>query len=258
MSSSIKQKMMRVVMSATLFVLVIGRADAADKAAELRREQLAKVKRIAVLPLFFGSDTLRDKKSAAAKVIAKPDKKEKPENAPSLEEFRAQLRKMEARANERLPERVKERTPYLLIPEKEQQEAFKAAELHPFDLFENAGVMKGIKFALPNIDAIKKLTKSLKADALLLGTMEEPRRSNGSASLLSYTAPHVGSRIIYYLFLPDGTDVFHYTMDVVRPLSRIGTRESGIRDYGMVDWLETVDQNIENFLDELARYTPAK
>ena len=251
-----KKSVLRIILVIMFFCISVGQVYA-DKVGDLRREQLAKVRRVAILPLFFGSETLREKKPNAPKLVTKqdkPEKNEKSETPQSLEAFRAHLRKMEARANERLPERIAKRTPFALVSENEQAEALKSTELLPYELFQNDGLMKGIKFALPNADAIKKLAKSLKADALFIGIMEEPRRDNGGPSgLFSYRIPHVSSRIIYYVFLPDGTENFRYTIDVARPLSLIGKR-----DYGMVDWYETVDQNIENFLDEFVRYIPVK
>jgi hypothetical protein len=251
----------RTILAIAVAAVMVGqtRQASADKAGDLRREQLAKVKRLAVLPLFFGSETLREAKPNAPKLATKQDKpeksdKEKQEYEQNLEAFRAHLRKMEARANERLPERIVERTGFKVVPEKEQAQALETAELKPYQLFQNDGIMKGIKFPLPDTEAIKKLAKSLKADALLLGIMEEPRRdTGGQGSFFSFRIPHVSARIIYYVFLPDGTESFRYTIDVARPLSRIGTR-----DYSLVDWYETVDHNVENFLDEFVRYTPAK
>ena len=262
MSATDKKNVFRIILVIICVFVLIGqtRQAIADKAGDLRREQLARVKRIAVLPLFFGSETLREAKLNAPKLATKqdkPDKSDKNERQEfqySLETFRAHLKKMEARANERLPERIAERTAFKVIPAKEQAEALKSAEILPYELFQNDGLMKGTKFPLPDTDTIKKLAKSLKADALLIGIMEEPRRENGGLSFpFSFTIPHVSSRIIYYVFLPDGTESFRYTIDAARPLSRIGTR-----DYSLVDWYETVDQNIENLLDEFVRYTPSK
>lgn len=240
------------IMGAMLLLLTAAQADA-DKQGDLRREQLAKIKRVAIVPLFFGSDTLREKKTAPVKPAAKSDRNAV-EDAPAPEEFRRLLVKMEARAAERLPERLAARTSFALASEEEIAAALKSADMTPFVLFQNQGMMKGTKFVLPETDAVKKFAKSLKADALLLGIMEEPRRNVGGMSgFFSSTPAHVSSRIIYYVLLPDGTDVFHYTIEAVRPLSRTRTR-----DYTLTDWMETVDQNIESFLDEFARYAPAK
>jgi len=134
-----KISVLRIILVIMFACLSVGQAYA-DKTGDLRREQLAKVKRLAVLPLFFGSETLREPKSNAPKLITKqdkPEKNEKPETPQSLEAFRVHLRKMEARANERLPERLSERTPFKVIPETEQTEALKSSELLPYTLFQD-------------------------------------------------------------------------------------------------------------------------
>jgi hypothetical protein len=242
---------------ASLLMLTAGQVWG-DKAADLRRVQLANVKRIAVVPLFFGSETLREKKAADTKPsdkLANP----KPDAPPAPEDYRRLLQKMTDRAGERLPERVAERTPFEVVPEKELTAALKSAELTPFALFQNNALIKGTKAPAPDAETIRKLAKALKADVLLLGLMDEPRRNNGGmsafsgGSLLSFNPSHVSSRITYFVVLPDGTDVFRYTIDAARPHSRTSSR-----DYVMVDWMETVDQNIENFLDEFARFVPQK
>lgn len=221
----------------------------ADAAGDKRRAQLANVHRVVVVPPFFGTETL-------AKADAPPSDS-KPAN-PKLAEYVEQLRKLESRARTGLPERLAARTRFEVVPADEVTAALKALELTPGKLYQNNGRMKGTKFANPDPQAVRKLADRVHADAVLLATLDEPRRSSDHyffdpLSGIGFSEAHVRAKIGFWLLLADGTESFQRVSEVVHPLTRIGKRE-----YLFVDWQEADDLAIENFLDELTRYTPPK
>lgn len=218
-----------------------------DKAAEARRTLLTHVRRVVIVPPFF-----------AMEQPARPDGKSRQKiDQASLDLYLAQLRKLEARTKERLPERAAARTPFEIVPYHQLESALEDLLLTPEQLFQNNGRMRGSKFAVPDAEAVKKLCAVLKADAILLGTLDEPRRSNGRTVVdpcgIWYESPHVRSRAGYFVLMADGTEVIKPVVDVLRPLTRVGKR-----DYVFVDWTEAQDQIIENLMDEWTRYTPAR
>ena len=93
---------------------------------------------------------------------------------------------------------------------------------------------------------------------MLLGVLDEPRKSNGGyffdpLSGPGYDSPKVHDKATFDLVLADGTLVLRQTIDVIHPLTRIGTRR-----FVLADWLETDDQIIEDLMDEITRYTPKR
>jgi hypothetical protein len=229
----------------------------ADAAGDKRRVLLASVRRIAVVPPFFGTDTL-------ARVSGSEDASRAPEGRPAKEpdarekRYAEQLRRLEAHVRTTLPARVAARTPFEVVPADERAKAFEALNLTPAKLFQNGGRIRSARFAAPDTQAVSKLADFLHADAVLLGTLDEPRRSNGRyyfdmLSGLSYDSAHVRGKAGYYLLLADGTEVLHAFIEVLQPLSRIGNR-----DYILADWMDAESLVIENLMDEITRYAPEK
>jgi hypothetical protein len=221
-----------------------------DAAGDKKRAQLANVKRVIVVAPFFGTDTLA---KADAQAEGK-DTRVKP--SPSLPAYAEQLRKLESHERTRLFERLAARTPFQVVPEKELADALKDLKLAPARLFQNDGLIKGGRFAPPETANVRKLAERLHADAVLLGTLDEPRRSNGRYSFdlltgVNYDSAHVRAKAGYFLLLADGAEVLHDYIEVLHPLSRIGQRE-----YIMADWTDAEDEVIEDLMDELTRYTP--
>jgi hypothetical protein len=222
-----------------------------DTTGDRRRTQLAKVQRVVLIPPFLGTDTLsklEDQKAAPQK--GKPDA--------ALTQYTGQLRSLEAHAREWLPLRVTARTNFRIVPQDELMEALKDLKLTPQALFQNGGKMKGKSFAEPEGSAVRALAQRLHADAVLLSTLDEPRRNSGGylfdpISGVTYDNPKVRVKMGFWLLLPDAADVLHEYTEVLHPVSKIG-----IRTFLLTDWTETEDQVIENFLDELTRYTPLK
>lgn len=239
-----------------------------DAAGDKKRAQLATVKRLVVVPPFFGTETL-DKVFGADRM--KPERKtEKKQEAtppsapqkpaaidPKLRQYADYLQKLEAYAAQQLPKRVATRTPFEVVPAEELAKALEELELTPAKLFLNNGRIAKGKFAAPNLEAVRKLTARLGAEALLLGTMDEPRRTSGGYYFdplvgLNYDTPHVRSKAGYYLLLADGTEIHHAFIEALQPVTRLGSRE-----FVLEDWKEAEALVIEDLLDELTRYTPA-
>ncbi len=227
----------------------------ADASNDKKRAQLAAVRRLIVAPPFYATDTLA-KSSAGTKPGEKPTAASA-KTDPRLASYVVQLRELENHARARLPERVGARTPYEIVPADALRTAFETLKLTPESLFQNNGRMRGGRFALPDTANVAKLTAFLKADAILLGAMDEPRRSNGhyyfDVSGINYTSSHVRSKAGYFLLRADGSEILHDYVEALRPLTRIGARE-----FVTEDWREATDQVIEDLLDEITRYTPVK
>ena len=231
------------------FVFLVECPAQADAAGDKRRAQLAPVKRIVVLAPFFGTDMLM-------KAEAPPKPGEKPN--PQMTQYVGYLKKIEVHVREWLPERVKVRTPFEVVSTEELGAALKDLKLTPEKLFQNNGRMRGSRFAAPDAAAVRQVASRLHADAVLLGTLDEPRRSNGKYTFdvlagIGYDSPNVRCKAGYYLLLADATEVLFNPIEVLHPLTSLGKR-----DFVLADWLETEEQVIENFMDELTRYTPVK
>lgn len=223
----------------------------ADATGDKRRAQLAKVQRVALLPSFWGTDTLsklEDQKANPDK--GRPDAK--------LVGYAEQLRTLEAHVHKWLPQRLQARTNFQIVPAEELEAALKELKLTPQALFQNGGRMKGKGFADPDSAAVRTLAQRLHADAVLLSTMDEPRQNSGRYQFdpfsgVSYDSPKVRSKIGFWLLLPDATEVLHAYTEIFHPVSRLGSRT-----FLMVDWTEAEEEVVESFLDELTRYTPLK
>ena len=216
----------------------------AETANDKIRAQFALVHRVAVVPPFYGTGRLSKTEAAPAN--------------PKLVEYLDRIRKLQDRTRTLVPERLAARTPFQIVPVEETDAALKALELAPEKLFLNGGRMKGTKFAAPDPDAVKKLAAQLHADAIVLDTLDEPRRSPERLYFdplggLGVSEAHVTAKIGFWVFLADGTQVFQRVSDVVHPVTSIGNRA-----YLFADWQEANDLAIENFLDELNRFTPER
>ena len=222
-----------------------------DVTGERRRTQLGKVQRVVVVPPFFGTETLLKLEEQKA-----PPNKGKSDAR--LIAYAGQLHSLENHAREWLLQRVTARTNFQIVPQDELEAALKELQLTPQTLFQNGGRLKGKNFAAPQNAAVRTLAQRLHADAVLLSTLDEPRHNNGGYLFdpltgLSYDSPKVRGKIGFWMLLPDATDVLHATVEGLHPASKIGSRT-----FLLTDWIETEDEVIEDFLDELTRYTPLK
>ena len=222
-----------------------------DATGERRRAQLAKVQRVIVIPAFFGTETL-------SKLDDRKTHPEKGKSDAKLTEYAEQLRSLQTHACEWLLQRVKARTNFRIVPQDELEAALKDLKLMPQTLFQNRGRLKGKSFAAPDRAAVRTLAERLHADAVLLSTLDEPRHNNGAYLFdplagITYDSPKVRGKMAFWMLLPDGAEVLHETTEVMHPVSKIGART-----FLLTDWTETEDEIIEDFLDELTRYTPLK
>lgn len=232
----------------------------ADISNEKKRTILAAVRRVAVAPPFFGTGRLaRAEAKPGSDKPVKPDAKADADKSnPKLAEYLDRLRKLQDRTRTLLPERLAARTPYQIVPMEETEAALKELELTPEKLYLNAAKMRGTRFSGPDSQAVKRLAARLHADAVVLPTLDEPRRSPDRLYFdplggLAISEAHVSAKIGFWVLAADGTEVVQRVSDVVHPVTKIGSRE-----YLFADWQEANDLAIENFLDELVRFTPEK
>lgn len=252
-------------LSVTLFLIAASLTGAfADKAGDKKRAQLANVRRLVVVPLFFGTETLGkvtdpdkalDRAVESALEKGKPKPPAKPD--PNLALYKEHLLKLEDLSAARLPVRVATRTPFQVVAADDLTAALKDLGLTPQKLFKENGRIRGSRFALPDPEAVHKLAARLQADAVLLGTMDEPRRTNGQTYLdmfgLVTTPGFVRAKAGIFVVLPDGTEVLHAYVESLHPLTPTNKPA-----HLLADWQEATEQVIEDFLDELTRYTPEK
>jgi hypothetical protein len=238
-------------MIACVSLMALHAVAGAETATEKKRAQFAVVHRIAVVPPFYGTGRLgKAEVSASDAAAAKPN--------PKLAEYIDRLRKLQERTRTLLPERLAARTPFQMVPMEETEAALKALELTPEKLYQNDSRMKGTKFAAPDPAQARKLAAQLHVDAVVFDTLDEPRRSPERLFFdplggFGVSEEHVSAKVGFWVLLADGTEAFQRVSDVVHPVTRIGNRA-----FLFADWQEASDLAIENFLDELTRYTPEK
>ena len=234
---------------------LMGIAVHADVAGEKKKTLLAEVKRLAVAPIFFSSSTLF--KAEEQKRAAVPGSSDKKKPQTEMERYRAQLRSLEMDANQCLPARTTARTPYTIVSEEKVDSALKELKFTPQMLFQNRGKMKNGKFPLPDPAAVRKFCAFLHVDAVIMGTMDEPRRTNGQYFLdpggLNYDSAHVETKSGMFVMRADGSEVLHDYIETLHPLTK--RRD---KDFVLVDWRESTELMMEDFLDEVCRYAPAK
>ncbi len=229
------------------------------QSTEEKRSMLASVKRVVVVAPFFGTSTLLgEEPPKAGKTKPRP-----PSPPPTAEQERQRqtyleyLHKIEAKMEEHLPSRLQKRTSLAMVTQEQVKEAFKALDMTPQKLFQSGGKIKNTKFPQGESEMLAKLTRQLKADAILLLVLDEPRRTNGAlyASGLGfyYESAHVRAKGGFSLYLADGKRVLQEPVEVLHPLTKIGKKE-----FLLTDWMEAHEQLIENFMDELVRYVPPK
>ena len=242
--------------AAGLILLAAGtaRIAPAQDAATPRRETgtarkkrlLANVRRLVVLPPYFG----------VPPPAPKPDAKMTDAQRKQQARYREYLGKLEASARDHLPLRLAARTSLQVAPLAEADDALKALQFTPQSLFQNGGLMRGTTFPLPNRAAVRRFAAQTKADAVLLTVLDAPRRDNGRVLFdpiagLSGEPPKVSSKAGFYLLLPNGTEVLRDYVEALQPLT-----PGSARDYLLIDWTEAQDITLEDFMDELSRYTP--
>src|SRR5579871_5891508 len=130
-------------------MLLAAQGALADTAGDKKRAQLAGVKRVAVIPPFFGTDTLSKGRPQGEPNDSKPAASGA---AANKETSLTYLRKLQAHVDEALPQQLAQRTPFTVIPAVETAQALKDLKLTPEKLFENDGMMQGSHFALPVAD----------------------------------------------------------------------------------------------------------
>ena len=206
------------------------------------------VRRVAVTPPFYATGRL-----------SRPDARpESPPAEPKLAEYLDRLRKLQERTRKLVPQRLAARTPFEVVPMDETEAAMKALDLTPESLYLSGAKMRGTRFSGPDPAAVRKLAARLHADAVLLDVLDEPRRSPDRLFFdplggLGLSTAHVTAKIGLWLLLADGAEVVQRVSDVVHPVTRVGSRQ-----YLFADWQEASDLAIENFMDELVRFTPDK
>lgn len=227
----------------------------ADLDTAKRKAIFARVHRVVVAPPFYGTGRLAKPEGSTDQKHA-DDAAAKPN--PKLAEYLDRLRKLQERTRTLVPERLAARTPFEIVPPDETDAALKALELTPEKLYLNNAKMRGTRFSGPDPQAVHKLADRLHADAVVLDVLDEPRKSPERLFFdplggFGISEAHVTAKIGFWVLLADGTEAFQRVSDVVHPVTQIGNRQ-----YLFADWQEASDLAIENFLDELTRYTPEK
>jgi hypothetical protein len=230
-------------------ILIVSGAAHGDTANDKKRAMFAAVRRLAVAPPFYGTGRLNRQEPPGPDGAA-PN--------PKVAEYRDRLRKLQDRTRTLIPARLGARTPFQIVPMDEMDAALKALDLTPEKLYLNAAKMRGTKFSGPDPEAVRKLAAHLRADAVVLDVLDEPRRSPDRLFFdplggLGFSEAHVTAKIGFWVLLANGVEAYQRVSDVVHPVTKIGNRE-----YLFVDWQEASDLAVENFIDELTRFTPEK
>ncbi len=231
----------------------------ADAAGERKRAQLAGVHNILVVPPFFATDTIAQAAASNRQAPAATDRPASDQQATNrsrlTREYAQMLQSLEQFVRTRLPARVTTRTPFHVIDPDALARAFKATGIAPASLFQTGGKLKAGRFPLPDAHAVQRLAQEAHADAVILGALDEPRKSNGHYTFdplagIGYDDPSVNGKAGYFVLLGDGTEVLHAYLETIQPVSR------GRRSHLLADWTDVEGLIIEDFLDELTRYTP--
>ncbi len=227
----------------------------ADVAGDKKKALIAGVKQIAVAPIFFSSATLFKAQEQKPSGVPESSGKKRPQS--EMDRYREQLRFLQEDAKKCLLERTAARTSFTVLGGEKFDSELKELKLNPQMLFQNGGKMKGGKFPHPDAEAVRKLCAVINADAIILGTMDEPRRTNGQYFLdpggLNYDSAHVETKAGLFLMKADGTEILHDYIETLHPLTK--RRD---RDFVLIDWKESTELMIEDFLDEVCRYSPSK
>ncbi len=254
----------------------MGQKPGGDRNADSKRVQLAHIRRVVVIPPFFGTDTIARAAPPPGATLPQTDTKEPeprprannaralasgdPRNPidPKLTRYAEQLRKLQDAARAYLPQRLAKRAGFDVVPPEETANALRTLGLTPQQMFMDEGRVKNTKFPLPLPDAIRKVSEALHADAVVLGVLDEPRRASGKYMYdplygFSYEPGFAEAHAGFYLMLPEGTEGLHGYMRVRNPTSREGRRE-----FVLADWSDAQDLMIENLMDEWTYYTPKK
>lgn len=252
-----------------------------DTKEQQKRALLAHVHRVVVIPPFFGTDTLSKVAKPEENKQGEPTKSSQdnteqanteegnksvqPPTAdprkpldPKLVQYAGYLRKLQDDMRSHLPQRLTKRAGFEIVPEAELIAALKELHLTPEMLFENNGRMKGAKFPLPLPQAIRDMAKTLHADAVALGVLDEPRRASGKYYFdplygFNYESGYAETHGGFYLMLPDGTEGLHGYMRVRIPLSKAGGRS-----FVLADWIDAQELMVENMMDEWTYYLPKR
>ncbi|HZO88163.1 MAG TPA: hypothetical protein VFB38_07460 [Chthonomonadaceae bacterium] len=223
-----------------------GMARAADTV--YRWEALQKVRRIAVVPPFFCTETPPPKLA---------DGKDHP--------YQSTLQSLTQVMRTTLPVLLSEQGRFRVAPLDLTDRALKALRWTPCDLFANKGIAQGRQWPAPDLKRIVLLAKRLKVDAVFVGTMREPA-SIGEGMQFHHEAwdpnplnwglerihAHVVSpRVQAFLITRDG--VIAWTDEQMAEHPR--TRQRTTRTL-LVDWQEATQQVAQQLADSLLRLPP--
>lgn len=228
----------------------------ADKAGDKRRTLLASVRRLVIVSPFVGLEAATKPEKQNGKGEAAKAQMLTGKDGTEALPYADALRQLEETAGTHLPVRVAARTPYRIVPSAEVEEALKSLKLTPQQLFQENGRMRGTRFALPDAAPVRRLAAQLRADAVILVTLAEPRR-NGERFIITPFSFYNRSAFVtikggYFVLMADGTEAYHAYMETLRPMT-----PTGKPSHLLADWKDATRQMCEDFLDELTRYTPA-
>lgn len=228
-----------------------------DPAGDKKREMLKSVRTIAIAPPFFATETL-----ARADETEEPDtadRSDRAKTARGLRRYAAMLRSLQTFARSRAPARLAARTGFAVASADAVAKAMEAEKLTPSGLFLNGGTLKSNKFPTPDPAAIKRLADRLRVDAVLLLTLDEPRRSSQQYFLADpfyglalEDVRYVTAKGGLFVDMANGEEALHDYIEKLQP--RTNRKD---RDFLLADWKDAESLLIEDGMDEIARYAPA-
>lgn len=248
---------------ASLGGLTVGTKEArADKPGERKRALLAPIRRIVLVPPFF-VEMPAERPQARPRRANTTDTEDERKKAREL--YHEALKTLEIEAQKRLPERFANRVPFQIVPAKETACALARLEHAPRMLLQGKKPERGQRFPVFQADTLRALMEIAKADAVLLMALEEPTTEDERPIFDGFQVwtrrARVRCRATFAIYLADGREAFFETLQAAQPRTRQPRLSREVpppsRDYVIIDWRETQELLIENFLDELTRYTPA-
>lgn len=211
-------------------------------------EELAHVKRIAVVPPFFCTEA-----------AYKPgDEKERA--------YQDGLQKLNATMQKALPNFLAEQPDrFRVAPPPLTERALKALHWQPCDLFVNGGKLADGRWPVPDPERIATLAKRLRVDAIVVGSMRDPasighglriHHNPWSLNPLNWgfqrITPHVLSpRVQAFLITDGGTIAWKDEQMADHPR----TSHPNARNL-LVDWEEATEQVAQQLADSLLRLPP--
>ncbi len=234
-----------------------GVRSSADAAGDKKRAQLLPVKRLLVVPPFVATDTLGE-----LPPLVEPKGRPVPpltdKRKAELETYTGVLKQLEEYVRARTYARATVRLPFSILSATETQAALKSELSSVPQLFATGGRLKGRKFDEADAKKVQKLAEAAHADAVLIGSLDEPRKSNGHYYFdplagAGYESPKVSVRGEFALYLANGTLVLKHSLEEFHPVTQLGKQQ-----FLLADWIETEELLVEDLMDEITRYTPIK